>query len=642
MKMSFTILKAFCLIGLLCISVFAQEDMGRVAVERISQRYSIPAENLVLENEARVSFPMQRSEVLTYKVTNTRTGEIYPIAFNDSATEVDVEKMQTAEQDAYIANYGRVEPELSRFVETVDPAYMIEVTFWIKPLGEVSLKRPAADSKLSEEEIDNVFARLEVQRSEIAREATERFVSQLREMGIEAEADGSSASVDALVPVGRIKELSFSDEVEAVYLQRKYANDLVTARPTIGADIVHNTGNTGQGVRVAQVEVGGLINTGNPFLAGIAQDTTYGCFNNHGTNVAGVIRSTHPTVRGIAPGVQLWAGGSCGGNTNQLKNRTNAAAGWGARTFNLSFGSDPGLSLGSFDRFYDDIVQNGWRTIVASAGNNNPPYGSGTGNVGSPGLAYNIITVGAFNHRSDTNWGNDTVSNFSSWRDPSSSHGDREKPEVSAPGGEGGPFGCGGVFDIQTTSNNNLGTNCGTSFSAPMVTATSALLMNTNSSLSVWPEAVKSIIMATAVHNIEGAARLSEFDGAGGIVADRANRVAGHSTGTWGAQGYSCGAANQTIVSNYYVNQSQRVRVVMAWDTNPSFWNFHYGSRPSADLDMQILGPDGNVVASSASWDNTYEIVDFNAPKTGTYRLRVNKYRCSLTPKWLGWAWHAV
>ncbi len=57
---------------------------------------------------------------------------------------------------------------------------------------------------------------------------------------------------------------------------------------------------------------------------------------------------------------------------------------------------------------------------------------------------------------------------------------------------------------------------------------------------------------------------------------------------------------------------------------------------------MQIIGPGGNVVAGSYSWDNTYEIVDFVAPTTGTYRLRVTKYRCNYTPKWLGWAWHVV
>ena len=172
-----------------------------------------------------------------------------------------------------------------------------------------------------------------------------------------------------------------------------------------------------------------------------------------------------------------------------------------------------------------------------------------------------------------------------------------------------------------------------------MVTGTTALMMRTNGALGVWPEAVKAILLATATNNIEGATIWSEFDGAGGINADRANRVAGHSNGTWGAQNYSCGAASQTIVSSVFVNKGQRVRVAMAWDTNPTFWNFSYGSRPSADLDMQVIGPLGSGVAGSFSWDNTYEIVDFVAQTTGTHRLRVNKFRCNHTPKWLGWAW---
>ena len=57
---------------------------------------------------------------------------------------------------------------------------------------------------------------------------------------------------------------------------------------------------------------------------------------------------------------------------------------------------------------------------------------------------------------------------------------------------------------------------------------------------------------------------------------------------------------------------------------------------------MQIIGPGGNVIAGSYSWDNTCAIVDFVAPTTGTYRLRVTKYRCNYTPKWLGWAWHVA
>jgi hypothetical protein len=45
---------------------------------------------------------------------------------------------------------------------------------------------------------------------------------------------------------------------------------------------------------------------------------------------------------------------------------------------------------------------------------------------------------------------------------------------------------------------------------------------------------------------------------------------------------------------------------------------------------MQVIGPAplDTYVAGSGSWDN------------GVYTLRVSKYRCDLTPKWLGWAWY--
>ena len=76
----------------------------------------------------------------------------------------------------------------------------------------------------------------------------------------------------------------------------------------------------------------------------------------------------------------------------------------------------------------------------------------------------------------------------------------------------------------------------------------------------------------------------------------------------------------------------------IVWDTDPNYGR--YTSRPSADLDLWVRGPNGTVVAISASWDNTYEIVDFTAPQTGTYTMRVRKWRCSSNPRWLGWAYH--
>lgn len=603
---------------------FAQDALEQRALETVAARLAVSPDSLSVENLSAGRLQELGTLFYGYKIADIKSGVLYPITLAEDGSEIDLDALMQKEQDLYVSRYGKLEPRLVDSIGRLEPATPVEVTLWLNQPREVSLARPEAGSKLTEADVDAIYAQLDAERAEIASEASAAVLAKLEGEGLKGVKDAVSPSIAVSIPAGDVRRIGDWEEVATVYIDERNQPDLSISGNTTGAYAVHATGNTGQGVRVAQVEVGGLINTGNPFLAGVTQSPLTACYNNHGTNVAGVIRSTHGTQRGFAPSVQLWAGGSCSGNSSQLRNRSNDAANWGARAQNLSWGADTNRNLNANDRFYDDMVQNGWRTIVVSAGNNNPPFGSGTGNVGSPALAYNVISVGSINDRGSP-W---AMSNFSSWRDPNSQHGDREKPELAAPGS-----------NIQTTSGNGLGSNSGTSFSAPMVTGTSALMMRTNGALGVWPEAVKAILMATATNNIEGGTIWSEFDGAGGINANRANRVAGHSNGTWGAQGYSCGAASQSIVSSVFVNKGQRVRVAMAWDTNPTFWNFSYGSRPSADLDMQIIGPLGGGVAGSFSWDNTYEIVDFVAQTTGTHRLRVNKFRCNHTPKWLGWAW---
>ena len=75
---------------------------------------------------------------------------------------------------------------------------------------------------------------------------------------------------------------------------------------------------------------------------------------------------------------------------------------------------------------------------------------------------------------------------------------------------------------------------------------------------------------------------------------------------------------------------------VISWTTDPSF--FDYTNRPSADIDLQVVDPNGVVVASSASWDNASEIVEFDSWLGGTYTVRAVNYRCD-KPTFLGWAW---
>jgi hypothetical protein len=303
--------------------------------------------------------------------------------------------------------------------------------------------------------------------------------------------------------------------------------------------------------------------------------------------------------------------------SSELEDRAGAAARWGARVFNLSYEANRSGAVGDHDRFYDNMVINQWRTVVPAAGN----FGN-NGYVASPGTAYNVITVGSFDEVTGT------MSSGSSGVDPVSSHGDREKPEVAAPG-----------VDVVSAVNAFpwLGsTGSGTSYAAPMVTGTAALMMDRHNTLWSWPEIVRAIIMASATHNIEGSTRLSELDGAGGIYSDYADDIVSGARGRWFGTSYTCAASYTTQLTTLSLVAGPKARVVISWPTDPSYGS--YTSQPSADLDLVIRDPNGAFVASSASWDSTYEIVEFNPAVTGNFTVEVNKYRCDVSPRYLGWA----
>jgi subtilisin family serine protease len=128
-----------------------------------------------------------------------------------------------------------------------------------------------------------------------------------------------------------------------------------------------------------------------------------------------------------------------------------------------------------------------------------------------------VLTVGAF----------DAAVNSGMWPcssggNPKSVNNDRQKPELAAPG-----------RNVTTTNTTSGFTNLpgATSFAAPMVTGSVGLLLQRNPVLGSWPEAVRAIFMATAIHDREGTGVLSEFDGVGGIAADEADGVADLASG---------------------------------------------------------------------------------------------------------------
>jgi hypothetical protein len=130
---------------------------------------------------------------------------------------------------------------------------------------------------------------------------------------------------------------------------------------------------------------------------------------------------------------------------------------------------------------------------------------------------------------------------------------------------------------------------------------------------------------------------ISSKDGAGGIRCKRAFNVVNGSRGGWGGRNYSCSTSSSLDVATISLTAGKRCRIVIVWDQNKGYSS--YKKKPSADLDL-YLRRSGSTVESSTSYDNTFEMVDFTPSVSGSYTIRVKQYRCSKTPKYLGWAWH--
>jgi len=120
----------------------------------------------------------------------------------------------------------------------------------------------------------------------------------------------------------------------------------------------------------------------------------------HATECAGIVASTHPTYEGVAYGTTILSANADSGGDPDLIEASDWALDNGADVLSCSFGHDSGLQLDAIDRYYDHVIWEHHRAVSKSAGNNN-------GNITSPGLAYNVITVGGTDDMDTSDWSGD-------------------------------------------------------------------------------------------------------------------------------------------------------------------------------------------------------------------------------------------
>ncbi len=449
----------------------------------------------------------------------------------------------------------------------------------------------------------------------------ERFAAQLADLGLQA--DFASQIAPEVVINGltraQVEKLAFLPMVNAIYLVPETAGPaLANSRPSQNMTLVNDAGYDGSGVNVAVVE-GERASSSNPYL------TIAGFFNNtkpvmpHPTGVGGIIRSTNATNHGLASGVTLYnANGSYdGAEFNVMMD----ALDWGssqANALNNSWYWDypDNPTFWSVDRHMDYLVRYGFDFLAVAAGN----FGNGCSSnfssyVTSPAKGFNVLSVGNYEDNGTLGWSDDVMDTCSSFGNPATDTAGQlhDKPEVAAVGAS---------ITSTTTANpwiDNIGS--GTSYSSPMVTSLAADIMEAKPGLKLYPEVIRSIIMASALHNIEGNEQLSDKDGVGAIDGTAALALAERDN-------FSNNLVNDstTFPLDFYqfAHKGERVRFVINWLSNPTA---DYTSDPlQVDLDLSAYQADNTFIESSTSVYNNFEIVDFIAPATETYKFRVTRF----------------
>lgn len=621
-------LTAAALVLGLTLSLVAQEPQDRAAAW-----LGVAPEQLADIEVVTKEFPAQGLVVTAIKALDRGTDEVVSAARDQFGRRADLSALVRQEKALRQSVPAlRITSDVREALEGLATNETLPIALWLV-MDHMSIARYQAELfdgvELSTEEAE---AREEsagrFAQSRVAEVVTPMSAA-LRELGLSVRyasiaapvifTDATKAQIEALSEIGAI---------DGIYLERSdYADTNVDANGTHRTDRVHHYGIRGRGVDVAMLENNGVdpacphLNITDWFNAGSPNPDQH----IHGTS--GCVASQLVSRLGASPDVRLYSANAASYSDSNVM----AASDWAALTAsvdmtNMSYGGNYSGAERLMDRYYDYMVRTYQDCWIASAGN------EGLGDwVGSPGTAYNVITVGSFDDEENKDWNDDNMSSFSSTRNPASGC---EKPNLAANGEN---------VDTLGDAANNWLTNGydGTSFSAPHATGNLANAMSVDSTLNLSPEASMAAIMATAWHNIEGASRLSDEDGAGGLHGLALYRLAADGRADYRNVTTSSFNNNGYFTYDIYLQGGDRTRVAIAWSTLAN--STYTTTTLEADLDLRVYEgqgvTSGTSYGSSASFNNNFEIVEFTPVRTGWYTIRVNDYRFDGTSERLGMAW---
>ena len=384
--------------------------------------------------------------------------------------------------------------------------------------------------------------------------------------------------------------------------------------------------------------------------------------SSHATSVTSIITNRGSTInqRGFAPDSLIYSA-----NTTENAALKWAVQGKECRVVNQSFhkSNEWNSTIPQEGDIYKDyLALNYPYPFITSASGNWSSASTSSEQGGSDGSleivnhkCYNCVTVGNTNDFNSS--GPNGMRNSSVWKNPNSSHGDWELPEICANG--------------TSVSFNGEARGSGTSFASPAVAGTALLIQNADNTLLYWPEGVRAILFAGAIHNVRGDNWFTDvindvdgYDGCGAIDTlesikitkktmnggkinrDNVPKSRGWDVGTLrdsdftGSRSY---ISYYIAVPNILTNGTPKaqVRIALAWDAKVySVIGIPIMSSLNLDHDIYLYNESGSLVSYSSSWDDSYEVINFEANRGEVYEIRIKRHS-GTGSTWYGIAWTA-
>lgn len=324
-------------------------------------------------------------------------------------------------------------------------------------------------------------------------------------------------------------------------------------------------------------------------------------YHYHSTNVARIAAGTE----GIATGASIYSSSSAYDPSTDafygehfvkcLIGLSNA----GVKVANMSMGihDERTESYTALENYVDYFVSQNKFLVVKSAGNEHDA-------VSSPGMAYNVITTGGFFNQGTTDQSDDVVFRNSNYYKGSGCF----KPDFIADQS----YAYKQIENRYTT---------GTSYAAPFVTGTIALLYELRPSLAAQPEAVKAILMASCHRKVTPssgdpaenmASGLTAHQGAGAIDPYKAIAIAG--SRHYGVRTLGSTTERDRIRINQPAYGSAGLNISLAWSVNPA-----NRSTPASKTDLLLwVTNNGRSVGDSYKSDSSTEMVYITPSSTNS------------------------